>query len=91
MLSFAGDGFSLGIDIPMPAGGSLALHPFLTDLFELLASLGARIHLAKDSSLSAQRGPDFLMDFEEFVTAKAMIDPDCLFVSDMFKRVFKEC
>ena len=88
MLSFAGKGFSFGIDIAMSRGGQAKMRDFLDELFALLRSLGASVHLAKDHSMTREDAGHLIEERERFMDIRRELDPDCMLVSDMSERLF---
>ena len=88
MLSFAGKGFSFGIDIAMSRGGQAKMQDFLDELFALLRSLGASVHLAKDHSMTREDAGYLIEERERFMDIRRELDPDRMLVSDMSERLF---
>lgn len=88
MLSFAGKGFSFGIDVATPRGGQAKMQDFLDELFALLRSLGASVHLAKDHSMTRENARHLIAEHQQFIDIRRELDPDRMLVSDMSERLF---
>ena len=89
-MSFSGTGFSFGIDIKSSKSKAKSNEAFLSELYELLDTLGAKIHLAKDHSMTSIDAEKFFENKQKFVDILQEIDPKNLMTSDMRKRLF-EC
>jgi len=88
MLSFAGKGFSFGIDVATPRGGQAGMQDFLDELFALLRSLGASVHLAKDYSMAREDAQYLVAARQQFMDIRRDLDPNRMLISDMSERLF---
>lgn len=83
------EGFSLALDIKVPAQGWSRLESVCHTLNEEVLRAGGRFYLAKDSTL---RPSDFARSLggeamEEFLRWKREFDPDCLLSSALARRL----
>lgn len=83
-LSFPKPGWTLALDLPLP-NASLAAE---LDRFDhQIAEVGGRIYLAKDSRLNPDLLPKMYPRLDEWREARARLDPDRLFRTDLSQRL----
>ncbi len=82
-LSFPMEGWTLALD--MPAQSSLI--PLFAALDDLIVSVGGRLYLAKDSRATQATMTSMYPQIEAFKAAKARLDPQGLFQSDLARRL----
>lgn len=88
LLSHAVDGWSLALDIPVPPGGRAAVWALAERLTARVLEAGGRFYFAKDAVL---RPADVEQAYgrealERFRALKRELDPQGLFVSDLWRR-----
>ncbi len=88
LLSFSMDGYSLGIDIPYIPDRKDILHKLLVKLNEVVLENGGLTYLAKDSYLSANQFKSMYKGYERFKQLKEKYDPQAVFQSNMYRRLF---
>ena len=91
LLSYQVDGFSLEVNYHIVPQTAQKLRKMLRELMEIVIAAGGRFYLAKDSlitnSLYRQSVGDAAV--EAFLHLKQQYDPEMLFQSNLFRRVFQ--
>ena len=82
-LSFPRPGVTLSLDIPARGGG----RKFVESLDALTLDHGGRVYLAKDATLTAERFALMYPKLDKFRETLSRYDPDCVFVSDLARRL----
>ena len=91
LLSYQVDGFSLEVNYQIVPQTVQRLHKMLRELMDLVIVAGGRFYLAKDSLLTHTLYRRSVGDaaVEAFLQLKQLYDPEMLFQSNLFHRVFQ--
>lgn len=91
LLSYQVDGFSLEVNYSIAPQTVQGLHRMLRELMECVIAAGGRFYLAKDSLLTSALYRQSVGDtaVEQFLRLKQQYDPEMLFQSDLFRRLFQ--
>ena len=92
LLSYQVDGFSLEVNYQIDPQTAQILLEMLRELMDLVIEAGGRFYLAKDSLLTHTLYRQSIGDtaVEAFLHLKRLYDPEMLFQSNLFRRVFQE-
>tara|TARA_B100001971_G_C18256758_1_gene582826 strand:+ start:352 stop:1800 length:1449 start_codon:yes stop_codon:yes gene_type:complete len=86
-LSYAGDGYSIGIDIALRGRDRQSVVRFTRRLYDYVAGQGGMAFLAKDETLPRDLFVQMYPRYQEFLQVKRRVDSRNLFVSDMYRRL----
>ena len=89
LISYQGEGYSLGIDVPGKGRDKADIDCFARELFGLVTDMGGRVFLAKDAWLMKEYFEKMYPEYKNFLTIKKEMDPGEIFYSEMYKRLFK--
>ncbi len=91
LLSYQVDGFSLEVNYQIMPRTAQRLHKMLRELMDLVIAAGGRFYLAKDSLLTSTLYRQCMGDaaVDTFLHLKQAYDPELLFQSNLFRRVFQ--
>lgn len=91
LLSYQVDGFSLEVNYQIVPQTIHRLHKMLRELMDLVVAAGGKFYLAKDSLLTHILYRRSVGDaaVEAFLQLKQLYDPEMLFQSNLFRRVFQ--
>ena len=91
LLSYQVDGFSLEVNYHIVPQTVHKLHKMLRELMVRVIESGGRFYLAKDSLLTNSLYRRSVGDaaVEAFLHLKQQYDPEMLFQSNLFRRVFQ--
>lgn len=92
LMTHAVDGYSLALDFKAGGRRWRALAALVEELDGLVLNAGGRFYFAKDSLLSPAARASLLGEerTRRFLALKKAVDPQCLFQTDLFRRVFGE-
>jgi len=92
LLSCQVDGFSLELNYPVTTHTARKLAVFFTEMRDLVIAAGGRLYLAKDDVLDSDAYARSMgMDrIEPFLAIKRDYDPEGLFQSELFRRIFAQ-
>ncbi len=88
LMSYSDDAYSIGIDVPLKNREIKHIKEFANLLFELVCKYEGKIYLAKDEMLNKENLYKMYTNTNKFLKIKNNIDPENLFSSDLFKRLF---
>ena len=89
MLSYSGDGYSMGIDIHFKSRDRERISRLGRDVFEYVLDCGGTTYLAKDLLLPRDLFERMYPRYKEFLEVKERLDPSNLFQSDMYRRLLE--
>lgn len=87
-VSYAGDGYSIGIDVALRGRSPAAVSRIVEAIFALTRSLGGIIYLGKDERLTRADARAMYPHADVLFALKRALDPDGRFASDMYRRLF---
>lgn len=90
LISFSEDGYSLNVEFHPEKRHLAAMKKMSDELFECGARYGSKVHLPKDFSLSREQFRKLFPRYRQFLEIKRQLDPDEIFQSDMYRRLFKD-
>jgi decaprenylphospho-beta-D-ribofuranose 2-oxidase len=85
LLGFPMKGWTLALDVPATAGTDLAA--LLDELDELVAEVGGRVYLSKDSRLAPRLLPVMYPNLDRWREVRGRLDAHHVFRSDMDRRL----
>ena len=89
LMSFALDGFSIGFDFPVLPDRKEEQRDMFYKMHEITAQHGGIVYLAKDNLMVPEHFKKmYKTKIIEFVAIKKKYDPDILFQSNLFRRLF---
>jgi FAD/FMN-containing dehydrogenase len=89
VLSYSLDGFSIGFDFPVLPKRKNEQDEMFSQLHEIVVENGGQIYLAKDNMIfKANFRSMYGSKIDEILSLKAKYDPNMLFQSNMFRRLF---
>ncbi len=89
-LSFSDDGYSIGIDLNLNNRNMKDIEIFADELFSLVCEQNGKVYLAKDQLLKPKHFKKMYKNYFKFIEFKDKFDPDKLFQSDLYRRLFIE-
>jgi len=88
MLSYSLDGYSFGIDIPRRPSMKGKQDDLFRKMNEIVISAGGMTYLAKDAHLTPGEFRRMYKNVEQFLELKNKYDPEEIFQSNMYRRIF---
>jgi decaprenylphospho-beta-D-ribofuranose 2-oxidase len=88
LLSFPGDGQSFTVGLLKPGSDNSRFRQTLSAVFETIIAVGGRVNLSKDEFLSADQFRRMYKGAEAFRALKRQMDPENVFQSDQYRRLF---
>jgi len=89
LISYSGEGYSIGVDIQIRGRNPDEINNFARAIFEYIVECGGRTFLAKDELLPRDLFQRMYPGYQEFLKIKRMLDPEEMFVSDMYRRLLQ--
>jgi len=90
VLSFSADGYSLNFEIHPKRRHVERMRAGVDALVECAIRFGGKVHLAKDHVLRAEQFRELFPRHAEFLAFKRRVDPEGLFSSNLFRRLFPD-
>jgi decaprenylphospho-beta-D-ribofuranose 2-oxidase len=90
LISFSEDGYSLNVEFHPKKRHAKKMAVFLDKFIECGIKYGARVHLPKDNTLTKSQFQRLYPQYKDFLELKRHWDPQALFQSDMYRRLFEE-
>ena len=87
LLSYEGDGYSIGIDIQISGRKKEKIDQFSKEIFNFTKDCGGKMFLAKDEMLDRLTFQFMYPQYAKFLRLKKKYDPQELFSSKMFQRL----
>lgn len=88
LLTYSLDGWSLGFDVRVVKGQEKRVDELFYRMTEMALEAGGKVHLAKDDKLTPDHFQRMFPRWKEFEAAKRKYDPESLFESGMYRRLF---
>ena len=88
LLSFEGDGYSIGIDISLRGRDRSEVIKTANKIYDFIIECGGKVYLAKDELLTRRHFEMMYPRADKFWTLKNKMDPKRLLMSDMARRLF---
>ncbi len=88
MLSYQGNGYTIGIDIQLRGRRREDVQLFADELFAKVAQYEGKIYLAKDEMLTRNYFRQMYPQWRTFEQIKQRLDPQTLFSSELYRRLF---
>ena len=89
LISFSEDGYSLNVEFHPKKRHGKKMQVFLDALIECGIRFGSKVHLPKDHTLTRDQFQRLFPNYREFLRIKKEVDPQELFQSDMYRRLFR--
>jgi decaprenylphospho-beta-D-ribofuranose 2-oxidase len=90
LISFSDDGYSLNMEFHPKKRHAKKMAVFMQKFIECGIKFGSRVHLPKDMTLTRNQFQRLYPRYKEFLEVKHRWDPETLFQSDMYHRLFEE-
>ena len=92
LMSYAVDGFSLGLDFKLTPRNRERIRALAARLDRLVLEAGGRFYFAKDSTLTPESFAPCLAEerVRLFLAMKRACDPEGLLETDLFRRIFRD-
>jgi decaprenylphospho-beta-D-ribofuranose 2-oxidase len=88
-LTFGGNGYSIVIEFSPFEHGEEKTKNFIFELKKKIEEQGGKFYLAKDAIIDSHHFKITYPEYKEFLNIKKKYDPDSIFVSEQFKRLFR--
>ena len=90
LISFSENGYSLNFEFHPKKRHLQRMQKFLSELMDCGIRHGSKVHLPKDFTLTRDQFRRIYPGYRKFLELKRQVDPDELFQSDMYRRLFRE-
>ena len=88
LISFSDDGYSLNVEFHPKRRHAKIMRELVGKMIDCGIRYGSKVHLPKDSVLTRAQFKKIYPRYEEFTAIKKRLDPDDLFQSGMYRRLF---
>lgn len=88
LISFSEDGYSLNVEFHPKKRHARKMEVFIRKFIDCGIRYGSRVHLPKDITLTRKQFQQLFPRYTEFLALKKEWDPEVLFQSDMYRRLF---
>lgn len=88
VISFSENGYSLNVEFHPKKRHQRKMAVFMEKFIDCGIRYGSRVHLPKDHTLTRDQFRRLFPRYQEFLDLKNQWDPDGVFQSDMFRRLF---
>ncbi|KKP80530.1 MAG: FAD dependent oxidoreductase, partial [Parcubacteria group bacterium GW2011_GWB1_35_5] len=89
LLSYSMDGYSFAMDIPRCPKEKEKQDELFQKMNKIVIDAGGIVYLAKDANLTANEFRKMYKNVDQFLALKKKYDPEEIFQSDMYRRIFK--
>ena len=89
LLSYSMDGYSFAMDIPRKPNQAEKQKGLFLEMNKIVIEAGGIVYLAKDAHLTQSEFRQMYNKADEFLAIKKKYDPNEIFQSDMYRRIFK--
>ena len=91
LMTYASDGWSMAMDFKVTPQNRAELWQHCRELTEIVLAGGGRFYFAKDLVIEPRDAERMFpaANLQRFLELKAELDPDALFVTDLWRRVFE--
>jgi decaprenylphospho-beta-D-ribofuranose 2-oxidase len=90
IISFSEDGYSLNMEFHPKKRHAKKMAVFMEKFIDCGIKYGCHVHLPKDMTLTRKQFQRLYPRYKEFLALKRRWDPERLFQSDMYRRLFEE-
>jgi decaprenylphospho-beta-D-ribofuranose 2-oxidase len=90
LISFSEDGYSLNVEFHPKRRHVNVMREMVGEMIDCAIRYSGKVHLPKDSVLTRTQFRKIFPRYRDFAAIKGRIDPDALFQSDMYRRLFAD-
>jgi FAD/FMN-containing dehydrogenase len=90
LISFSEDGYSLNVEFHPKKRHARKMAEFMEKFIECGIKYGSHVHLPKDNTLTRSQFQRLYPQYKKFLELKRRWDPQTLFQSDMYRRLFDD-
>ena len=90
LISFSEDGYSLNVEFHPKKRHRAKMQEFMQRFIECGIRYGSKVHLPKDITLTREQFRCLYPNYRKFLEIKQQVDPEKLFQSGMYRRLFAE-
>jgi len=90
LISFSEDGYSLNVEFHPKKRHREKMQRFMQRFIECGIRYGSKVHLPKDMTLTRDQFQRLYPNYRKFIEIKSQVDPDSIFQSDLYRRLFAD-